>query len=324
MASIESFSAARSFARQEDPRIRPNREWLALGAANLGSAFAQGFPAGGGTSQTAVNARAGARTRFAGVVTAAVVVLALTLLASLFSKMPQATLGALVLVAAVGLVQPQEFRRIQRIRVRDGALALAAFCAVLFLGALSGILLAVLLSMLMLLIEANRPRLSVLGRRRGTPDFRPLEDHPGDETFEGLQIVRPEGSIYFANADRVHDVLLELVDESPTRVLLIDGRAVPDLEYTALETFRTLRRELERRGVELWVAALNPRPLAMLEASDAVPTLRSFATVHEAVEAYEGLRPIDPVSSGSGEVGSLAASRPSREPESPAEKEQNQ
>lgn len=192
----------------------------------------------------------------------------------------------------------------------------------LFLGALSGILLAVLLSMLMLLIEANRPRISVLGRRRGTDDFRPLDDHPGDETIEGLRIVRPEGSIYFANADRVHDALLGLVDSSPARVLLIDGRAVPDLEYTALETFRNLRRELDRRGVELWVAALNPRPLAMLEASGAAPGVRSFATLHEAVDAYVALRGSPGRSSGAGEAGLLATSRGSRSSGPPAEKEQ--
>jgi SulP family sulfate permease len=285
ICAIESISVARSFKRSDDPRLNPNREWLALGAANLGAAFLKGFPAGGGTSQTAVNARAGARSGRAGLVTAAVVVLSLTLLAAFFSNMPEATLGAIVLVAAIGLVQPREFRRIRAIRFRDWVLALAATAAVLFLGALQGMLVAVLLSMLTLLYEADHPRISELGRRRGTDDFRPLDQHPEDERFEGLRIVRPEGILYFANADRVHDQLLELASEPGTRVLLIDGRAMPDLEFSGLESMLALVGELEERGVGVWVAALNPRPFDMLTAHEVTRVLL-FPTVREAVQEY--------------------------------------
>jgi SulP family sulfate permease len=286
MSSVESISAARSFARPRDPRIRPNREWVALGAANIAASFVRAMPAGGGTSQTAVNTRAEARTRFSGMATAGVVILALTLLAPAFSKMPQATLGAVVLVAAVGLVQPQEFLRIRAVRVRDAALALGAFGAVLFLGALKGILFAVVLSMLTLLVQANRPRISVLARRRGSEDFVPVDPALDGETIAGLRIVRPEGSIYFANADHVHDALLALASEP---ILVVDARAVPDLEYTGLEMLRTLRRDLEQRGVELWIAGLNPRPRQMLEASAAEEQVRIFATLRDAVEAHEAL-----------------------------------
>jgi sulfate permease, SulP family len=192
-----------------------------------------------------VNARAGAHTRAAGLVTAIVVALALTLLAGLFSKMTEATLGAIVLVAAAGLVRPNEFRRISSIGLRDGAPALVALGAVLLLGPLKGILAAVVLSMLTLLHEANRPAVSV------------REPEPG------LLVVRPERSIYFASADRVHDAIMDSFERDSVRVLVLDGSAVSDLEYTGLEMLDRLRRELDPREIQLWFSALNDGPRAI-------------------------------------------------------------
>jgi SulP family sulfate permease len=274
MSGIESTSAARAFAPAGAPRIDVDREWAALGVANTGAALLQGLPSGGGTSQTAVNARAGARSQISQLTAALVVVLALTLLTAVFAELAQATLGAIVLVAATGLVKPAEFRRIRRVRARDATLAMAAFAAVLLLGALEGILVAVLVSMLTLLHEANHPSVDVV-----------------DEGGEGLLVVRPLGSLYFANAARVHDRILELVaavDPQP-EVVVIDGRAMPDIEYTGLEELRALADELGRRGIELWASDLNERPLAMLR--DHRPERRVFATLADAVAARAALPP---------------------------------
>jgi MFS superfamily sulfate permease-like transporter len=118
MSFIESISAARAFAARTDPPVDADRELLALGAANLAAGLFQAYPAGRGTSQTAVNDRAGARTQLAEVVTAAVAVLALALLAPLLADLPQPILGAIVLVAAIGLVNLAPLRRIRSIRQR--------------------------------------------------------------------------------------------------------------------------------------------------------------------------------------------------------------
>jgi sulfate permease, SulP family len=135
---IESISAARAFAARTDPPVDANRELLALGAANLGAGLFQAFPAGGGTSQTAVNDGAGARTRLAGVVTAVMAVLTLTLLAPLLADLPQAVLGAILLVSAVGLVQLAPLRRIRAIRRRDFWLGVVALVSVLGSGCSGG------------------------------------------------------------------------------------------------------------------------------------------------------------------------------------------
>lgn len=267
MSAIESNSSARAFARPDARRLRANREWLALGAANVAVSFVRGLPAGGGTSQTAVNARAGARTRVAGLVTAVVVALALTLLASTFSDMPEATLGAIVLVAAAGLVQPQELRRIYEVRRRDAVLGLVALVSVVLLGPLKGILAAVVLSMLTLLFEATRP--------------------PVTSRYErGILVVKPEGGIYFANADHVYDAILDVVDrEHGPAVLVLDGSAIPELEYTGLEIIFRLGRKLGQRGIELRIAALNERPRAMLAArAGDEHSIRLFESVDDALE----------------------------------------
>jgi MFS superfamily sulfate permease-like transporter len=141
-----------------------DRELLALGAANLGAGLFQAYPAGGGTSQTAVNDGAGARTRLAGVVTAAVTVLVLTVLAPLLADLAQAILGAIVLVAAICLVDLAPLRRIRTIRRRDFWLGLVALVGVLVLGVLRGVLEAVLISLLVLLHELDHPRI-VAGER---------------------------------------------------------------------------------------------------------------------------------------------------------------
>ena len=290
MSSIESAAAARSFARRQDPHIDSSRELVALGAANVGAGLFQGMPGGGGTSQTAVNAQASAQTQVSGLVTAGAVALALTLLAPLFDLMPEATLGAVVFVAAIGLVQVERFRGIAAVRRRDAVLAVVALVSVLFIGALQGIFVSVILSLTALLYEANHPQVYVLGRKRGTNDFRVLEHHPDDETFPGLLIVRVMGRVYFANADRIADHILRVVDRSsePVRVLLLDASGIPDMEYSALETLAAFKRQLDQRGVTLWIAGLASTPREMLRKRLLDPQLekQGFPSVEDAVAGY--------------------------------------
>jgi SulP family sulfate permease len=292
MSAVESVSVGRTFARPDDPRLDTNRELVAIGIANAGAGLFQGFPGGGGTSQTAVNAQAGAKTQLSGLVTALVVVLALTLLTPLFNLLPQATLGATVLVAAVGLVRLDKFRRIAAVRRRDAGLAIAAAVAVVLFGALEGILVAVALSLLTLLFELNHPQVYVLGRKPGTADFRDLAHHPQDETFPGLLIVHPVGRIYFANYERVNHHILDLAQaaQTPVKVLLLDASSISDLEYTVLDGLVQFSGELHGRGITLWVAGFNPTTLEMVQRFIVDPQVRAehiYASVEDAVDTYQ-------------------------------------
>jgi high affinity sulfate transporter 1 len=289
MSFTESIAAARSFRGHGDPMLDANQELLALGMANIGGGFFQAYPAGGGTSQTAVNSKAGAKSQVAEMVTVGVVVLTLLFLAPIISLMPEATLGALILVAAAGLINLDEFRAMARISREPLAWALVAFAGVIVLGTLEGILVAVLISIITLIAQADRPPVYALGRKPGSNVFRPLGDYPDDETFPGLLLTRTESRLFFANASWVIDKLWLLVQQAAPQVLVLDCDAIPDITYTALNLLTEFEEQLSEAGVSLWLVTLNPTALHVVERSPLGATLgheRMFFNLEQAVEAY--------------------------------------
>lgn len=291
MCFIESIAAARAFAQKDEPPIDANQELLALGLANLGGSFLQAYPGGGGTSQTAVNRESGAKTQVAALVTAGMVALTLLFLAPLIAFMPQATLGAMVMVAAAGLINVREFRAIRTIRSTEFWWAMIAFVGVMLLGTLEGILVAVLVSILTLLYQTSLPPIYQLGRKPGTDVFRPLsEDHPDDETFPDLLLLRTEGRMFFASAPNLTDKIWALIDANDPQIVVIDFDAVPDLEYTALKLLGDFEEQLAEQGRTLWLAALNPEPMRVISRAPLGQVLtenRLFWNVEQAVEAYQ-------------------------------------
>jgi len=290
MSFTESIAAARAFVGRGEPRPEPNRELLATGLANaLGGLFG-GMPAGGGTSQTAVNRLAGAHTQVAALVTAGLAVATLVLLAPLMGLMPQATLAAVVIVYSVGLIQPKEFRDILHIRRMEFLWAVAAFAGVVLLGTLQGILVAIIISLVALSYQAARPRVYALGRKPGTEVFRALSaEHPEDETFPGLLIVRPEGRIFFANTQWIGDQINHLAEAATPRILALDFSAVSDIEYSALKMLIEGEERLRERGILLWLVAVNPEALGMIQRSSLGETLgreRLVFNLPLAIERY--------------------------------------
>jgi len=274
MAYIESIAAGRAFARHGDPRPKSNQELVALGVANLTGSFFRIIPAGGGTSQTAVNDKAGVRTQLAELVTAGIVLAVLLFLSPLISLMPQATLAAVVVATTVGLLNPRDFRAILRIRRTEFWWSVIAFAGVVVFGTLQGILIAVAISVMTLMYVANHPPIYVLGRKPGTDVFRPLSDeHPGDETFPGFLIVRTEGGMTFASTPRLGERFGELIRDAQPRVLVLDCSAIPDIEYTALKILIDAEEKLREAGITLWLAALNPRALEIVKRSPLFATL---------------------------------------------------
>ena len=257
MSFTESIAAARAFRKYGEPKPDANQELFALGMANLVGSFFQAYPAGGGTSQTAVNADAGAKTQVAAMVTAGVVALTLLLLAPLISLMPQATLGSLVLVAAAGLIKIGEFQDMAQIRRTELIWALLAMLAVIVLGTLEGILVAVIISIVTLIAQADRPPVYAMGRRPGSTAFRAVDQHPDDEVFPGLLLTRTEGRLFFGNVSWVIDQLWGLLHQTQARVLVLDCSAIPDIEYTAVKALEEFAAQLHEAGIALELAALN-------------------------------------------------------------------
>lgn len=291
MSFTESIAAGRAFTKSEEPPIKANRELLATGLANAGGALLGSMPAGGGTSQTAVNRLAGARTQLAEMITAGGTLITMLLLAPLVAQMPNATLAAVVIVYSIGLIKPMEFRAILQIRRTEFIWALAAFAGVVALGTLQGIIVAIIVSLVALSHQVANPPVYVLGRKPGTNVFRPLtSEHPEDETFPGLLLLRTEGRVFFANSEQIAQKASRLVMEANPRVVVIDFRAVPDIEYTALKMLIEGEKRWRERGVMLWLVGLNPEVLAVVQRSTLGETLgreRLLFNLEAAITKYQ-------------------------------------
>lgn len=297
MSFTESVAAGRAFARHDEPRPEADQELIALGAANIAGSLFHAFPAGGGTSQTAVNFKAGARTQIAALVSLVMVAAVMLFLSPLISLLPQATLAAVVVVTTLPLLSLQPFRAILKVRRKEFFWALFAFTGVVFWGNLQGILVAIAISILSLIYEANHPPLYAVRRKPGTNIFRPFTgEHPDDETIPGLLIVRTEGHMNFASAPRVNERLWSLIHEAKPKVVILECSAIPDFEYTALLGLDHFEKKLDEAGMALWLASLNPEALKVIKRTRLVEDLgreRMFFNLREAVAKYEEQRAME-------------------------------
>ena len=268
MSFTETIAVGRAFAKQTDPPLKPNRELIATGAANLAGSFFGAMPAGGGTSQTLVVRSVGGRTQKASLVQAAAAAATMLVLAPFLGLLPQAVLAAVVIVYSVGLIDPAEFVSISRIRTMEFTWALAACAGVLVFGTLQGIVVAIVLSLIGLSSQVVNSKVYVIGRKRDADVLRPVSpENPDDETFDGLLILRPEGRVFFANARQVGDQVQALVAEYRPNVVALDMSRVPDIEYSALQMLVDGERRMTENGIAVWLAAANPTVLEVIRSS---------------------------------------------------------
>lgn len=290
MSFTETIAAGRAFADTDEPTPAPNRELVATGIATVGGAFLGALPAGGGTSQTAVNRLAGARSQLAGLVCAGVALGTILLLAPLIGLMPNATLAAVVIVYSVGLIKPVEFMAILQVRRTEFIWALVAFVGVMLLGTLQGIVVAIVVSLVALVYQVSDPPVHVLARKRGTNVFRARSsEHPDDEQFPGLLMLRPEGRIFFANAERIREKIQQAIAQAQPKVVVLDLSRVFDLEYTALKVLTEAEERQGETGVSLWLAGLNPGVLDVVRKSrlgKAIGRERMMFNLEHAVDTY--------------------------------------
>ena len=295
MSFTETIAVGRAFAAPGDPPIDANRELVATGAANLGGALFGAMPGGGGASQTAVVRAAGGRSQKASLVTASAAAATMLLLAPLLGLLPNATLAAVVIVYSVGLIQPVEFLAIRKVRTMEFRWAVMAALGVLLFGTLKGIVVAIIASLIALASQIAYPRVSVIGRKRGADVLRPLSpEYPDDETFEGLLIVRPEGRLFFVNAQYVADQIRALVAQHQPRVLAVDMSRVPDIEYSALQTLIESDKRATERGAMVWLVGLNPGALEVVRNSGLDERLgreRMLFNARAAIERFQAMQP---------------------------------
>ena len=291
MSFAETAAVGRAFIAEKDPPLRPNTELFATGLANIGGSLLGSMPGGGGTSQTAVNRNAGAKTQMSGVVAALAALLTMFLLAPFFAKMPNATLAGVVIVYSVGLIHFADFKAILKVRRTEFIWALAAIAGVILLGTLKGILVAIIISVFALGFQAANPVVNVIARIRGTNGFRPLSpEHPDDEIYPGLMMVRPEGRLFFLNAEIVSEKIRNLWETQPNiNAIILDLRGVFDLEYSALKMIVDAERRQRAAGVKLIIAAPNDEVRGMLMRSPLGKVLSAegiYDSLDVAVEHY--------------------------------------
>jgi len=291
MSFTETVAAGRAFVGNAESEPVANRELLATGLANTGGALLGAMPAGGGTTQTAVNRLAGARTQLAELVTAAMALGTMMFFAPFIGHLPQATLAAVVIVYSAGLIRPAEFRAIRQVRSTELLWALTATIGVVLLGTLQGILVAIIVSLVALAHQVYDPPLYPVKRKPGTNIFRPISpEHPQDESFAGLLLLRSEGRIFFANADRFREKLHALIAAADPRVVVVDLGGVFDLEYTALKMLTDAEKRLREDRKTLCLACLNPGVLTVVRRSSLGATLgreRMLFDLEQAVAKYQ-------------------------------------
>ncbi len=250
---METISVGRTFAQKLRYDVFPNRELIAIGFANLAGAMTGGYPIAGGFSRSAVNARAGARTQMAGLVTASVVAITLLAFTKAFYFLPKAALSAVIVAAVIGLIDLRGALEIYRVKRTDFALLALTFVATLSLGIQWGILVGVGASVLLFLIQTTQPHFAVLGRIPGSTTFLNIKRHPHSERSPGIIIVRIDAQLYFGNVTFLKDTLRTLIAEAeePVHALVLEAAGVNQLDTAAAFTLQELDEELASQGVRL-------------------------------------------------------------------------
>ncbi|MHA3835302.1 SulP family inorganic anion transporter [Terrabacter sp. AAH1] len=293
VAYSDNVLTGRAFGARHRESIDSNQEFLALGGANVATGLLQGFPVSSSGSRTVIADAMGARTQLHSLVSLALVVATLLWLGPVIGAFPTAALGAVVVYAAIRLVDIPEMRRIAAFRRSELVLALSTTAAVLLFGVLPGIGAAIALSVLDLLRRIVHPHDGVLGYVPDVAGMHDIDDHPDAVQVPGLVVYRYDSPLFFANADDFTRRALEVVDAAQQRGgvewFLLNAEANTEVDLTAVDALEALRATLERRGIVFAMARVKEDMRVSLEAGGLVEQVGAdliFPTLPTAVAAY--------------------------------------
>ena len=286
----ETLAAGRLVSRNHGYEIDPDQELIAQGAASAAAGFVGGFANDGSLSKSSVADDAGQRSQMAALLNAVMVLLTVLFLASLFEELPAATLGAVVIDAMVGLITFAEMKRYYSVNRPDFVFFVGAMLGILFFGIITGIVVGVVLSLLLLIARASNPGVRLLGRKPGSQAYLDVDRHEGLERSPGIVVVRIDGPLFFADANRFRDRVRELTaaSEAPVRSVVVDAEAISQTDTDGADILIELERELSSQDATLCLARVESRILELWQRAgvvDAVGPERIFHTVYEAVEA---------------------------------------
>ncbi len=291
---MESIAVAKVYARRHRYEVEPNAELVGLGAANVAAGLFGGYPVTGGFSRTAVNDTAGARTPLASLITAGIVLATIAFLTPLLASLPNAALGAIIIMAVIGLIDVAEMRHIAAVKKSDLIGLGVAFFATLVLGIELGIAVAVVASMLVVFARMSMPHTAVLGHVDGTTSYRNVDRFPEARTVDGVTIVRIDAALSFVNALNLKRLLVRYADELETvpRTLVLDASGINDVDATGAEMLAEVITELDERDVALHLTDVKGPVRDVLRRAGIWDRLgaRVHTCTHDAVDAITSRR----------------------------------
>ncbi len=287
----ETLGAAKAASAKCGGSIDPNQELVALGPANVGTAFSGGFLVVGSLSKTSVSMGAGGKTQMASLVHAAFIILTLMFLLPLFTNLPHAALAAIVIEAMLGLLDFSYLKKLWKQSRVELTVAMVAYLAVMIVGVLPGMGLGVSLSILILIYRASSPHSAVLGRVSGTNSFHDVSIRSNLETVPGLLIFRFDSSLFFASATHFEDALQAQIMKADKAVhtVLVDAESMNLIDSTATEMLMKLQTELTAQGINLGFARVRDPIKDKMQLSGFIDQLGSehfYNTLNDGVEAF--------------------------------------
>lgn len=293
----DNVLTARAIASRKGYRIDPNQELLALGLTNLSAGVSQGFPVSSSASRTAVPASLGSRTQLVSLVAAAFVVASLLFARPLLSEIPRTALAAVILVAAISIIDVAGFVSLWRISRAECVLAGVAVAGVIVLGVLYGILIAVALSIGVALAHIARPHDAVLGDMPDIDGWVDVDEYPAAVTSPGLVVFRFDAPLFFVNAERFSDRVVHVLADNPgdEEWFVMDCEGIGALDASAVEMLTDLFARLREGGLEvIAVARANELVLDRLRRADLLEPsgrVRVYPTINSAVRAFHTREP---------------------------------
>ncbi len=291
LAVGESLGTARAYAAKYDYPIDANQELVALGAANVSAGLLQGFTIDASLSQTATAEQAGGRTQLSSLVSALLIILTVAFLAGIFKNLPNAVLAVVVMNSVISLMDVKELRRFYALRRTDFVVAVAALAGVVLTDVLTGLVIAVVLSLIFIVYRASRPYIALVGRApNSTVEFGDVVRHPEYETIPGLMIARLDAPLYFLNAGVAQTNIRDLAATQPQpQALLLDVGASGDLDVPTMDLIADVAVKLRDRGVTLMFAQMRGAVRDRLERAnlmEVIGTENTFPTLAAGVDAF--------------------------------------
>lgn len=290
----DEILTSRVFATKHGQKVDANQEFVALGMANIGAGLLTGFPAALSASRTAVSDQMGGKTQWVGLLAAALTVVFLLFFTALLEPLPTAALGAIIIVASIGLIDIAAFRFLRQVRPAEFWLAVITMFGVLTVGVLAGILVAVMLSLITILYRISRPHDALLDdvNAAGGTVYRGVADKETALTEPGLIVYRFDAPLVFANAAFFTERMEMLIANAGPglRCVILDAEAISDFDSTAAEALENVDADLERLGVELWIARANEPLRELLTVTGLTTRLGAehiYPSVRAAVTAYD-------------------------------------